>query len=264
MTTDFPRAVLLTGAAGNLGRVAALYLGRLLDDGRIDRVRLADIQPMKPMLGAEIIQTDISDRQSIFDLVEGMDAVIHLSGVASESGWEVLIPSNLAAVAHLWDAAMAHGVDRVLFASSNHAVGMYPVDQPIDHSAPPRPDSRYGLTKAFGEQLAALYAEKTPVRAFCMRIGSCFAQATARRHLRTFQSHGDFVRLIETGLTADYRFEIVYGLSDNDGAFWDNRNARRLGYAPQDRAEDFMAAPLDQTEYRCQGGNYADDPLSRD
>lgn len=260
----FPQSILITGAAGNLGQVTARALSDRLRAGHIRHLRLADIRPIPAVEGVEAIQTPISSREVAFDLAEGMDAIIHLSGIPTEGTWEALIPANIAATAHLWDAAVAHGVDRVLFASSNHAVGMYPVDRTVDHSAPPCPDSRYGLTKAFGEQLAALYAAKTPVRGFCMRIGSCFEVVSAKRHLQTFQSHADFIRLIETGLTADYRFEVVYGISDNPGSFWDNANARRLGYAPQDRPADFMAEPIDETDYRFQGGSFADAPLSRD
>ncbi len=260
---EFPQAILVTGAAGNLGQVVARHLTDRLRAGQISQLRLADIRPIPVAEGVETIQTPISERDVAFRLAEGMDAIIHLSGIPTENEWDALIPANIAATAHLWDAAVAHGVDRLLFASSNHAVGMYPADQVIDHSAPPRPDSRYGLTKAFGEQLGALYAAKTPVRGFAMRIGSCFEVANARRHLKTFQSLADFTRLIDTGLTADYRFEIVYGMSDNDGSFWDNANALRLGYAPQDHAADFMTAPIDETDHRFQGGHFADEPLGK-
>lgn len=262
-SAGFPRSILVTGAAGNLGQVVAQHLTRRLRAGQISLLRLADIQPMPAVEGVDIIQTPISERQTAFDLAQGVDAIVHLSGISTENEWEALIPANLAATAHLWDAAVAHGVDRILFASSNHAIGMYPVEETIDDTAPPRPDSRYGLTKAFGEQLGALYAAKTHVRCFAMRIGTSFPAATARRHLKTFQSHADFTRLIDTGLTADYRFEVVYGMSDNEDAFWDNANARRLGYCPQDHPADFMTEMTDSKEYRLQGGSFADAPLGK-
>ncbi|MEZ5726121.1 MAG: NAD(P)-dependent oxidoreductase, partial [Paracoccaceae bacterium] len=145
----FPQSILITGAAGNLGQVTARALSDRLRAGHIRHLRLADIRPIPAAEGVEAIQTPISSREVAFDLAEGMDAIIHLSGIPTESTWEALIPANITATAHLWDAAVAHGVDRVLFASSNHAVGMYPVGRTVDHSAPPCPDSRYGLTKAF-------------------------------------------------------------------------------------------------------------------
>lgn len=264
MGEQHPRAILLTGAAGNLGQELTRHLVAQLRAGQVDRLRLADIRPMAPIAGVEIVTGSLGDRDLAFSLAEGMDAIIHLAGIAVESTWDALIPANISGSAHLWDAAVAHGVDRILFASSNHAVGMYPTDQRIDHQTPPYPDSRYGLTKAFGEMLGRLYAEKTPVRAYCMRIGSAFAQATARRHLQTFQSHADFIRLVDAGLRADYRFEIVYGVSDNADSFWDNANARRLGYVAQDSAADFMAEVVDETDYRFQGGAFAQAALDPD
>ncbi|MEO3388724.1 NAD(P)-dependent oxidoreductase [Mesorhizobium sp. CAU 1741] len=257
-----PRAILVTGAAGQLGREVTQYLAGALQGGRIDRLRLLDIAPIGIAgPGIETVQASLAEREVAFASVEGMDAVIHFAGIPTENEWDNLIPANIAASAHLWDAAVAHGVDRILFASSNHAVGMYPVDERIDHTAPPLPDSRYGLTKAFGEELGRLYAHKTPLRSYCMRIGSSFPAVTAVRHLKTYQSFADMVRMVEVGLTADYRFEIVYGLSDIPDGYWDNSNAFRLGYAPADRPEDFVSGALDLFECRWQGGSTATDPL---
>ena len=266
LSDNLPQAILVTGAAGNLGRSVTGYLAQALDEGRISRLRLSDISPMPNPFdaahpGLERIEISLSTSEAAGRLTRGMDAVIHLAGISAEADWSRLIPANLAGPAYLWDACVGNGVDRVLFASSNHAVGMYPVENRIDHNAPPRADSRYGVTKAFGEQLAALYAAKTPVRGFCIRIGSCFETATAKRHLMTYQSYADFNRLIEVGLTADYRYEIVYGLSDITDGYWDNSNALRLGYAPQDHARDMMREPVDQTEYPLQGGSFPDLPL---
>lgn len=259
---SLPPAILVTGAAGNLGRVVSNRLLAKLRQGNIQRLRLADIKAIDlDIPNVECIQTAIDSREAAVALTAGMDAVIHLAGVSVEDEWEALIPANLAAPAWLWEACVAQNVDRVLFASSNHAIGFYPVDTRIDHTAPALPDSRYGITKAFGEELARLYAAKTPVRGFCMRIGSCFAQPSALRHLKTFQTFDDFLRLIEVGLTADYRFEIVYGLSDILDGYWDNSNALRLGYAPQDQINLTPQMQNDRTEYQWQGGSFPLLPL---
>lgn len=263
---ELPQAILVTGAAGHLGRSVAKHLAQALVDGRIARLRLTDIAPIpdpleRPHPGLERLEAPLSTPEAAEVLTRGMEAVIHLAGIPTETEWSRLIPANLAGPAYLWDACVGNGVDRVLFASSNHAVGLYPVETRIDHTAPPRADSRYGVTKAFGEQLAQLYAAKTPVRGFCMRIGSCFRHASAKRHLKAFQSRADLNRLIDVGLTADYRFEIVYGLSKIEDGYWDNRNAYQLGYAPQDHPRDMMREPVDQTEYRFQGGGFPELPL---
>ncbi|MDR7126365.1 NAD(P)-dependent oxidoreductase [Pseudotabrizicola sp. 4114] len=268
-TPDLPQAILVTGAAGNIGRSVARHLAAALTEGRIARLRLVDIAPIDNPLredhpGLERMELSLSTRAAADQATRDMDAVIHLAGIPSESSWDKLIDANLAGPAYLWDACVAHGVDRVLFASSNHAIGMHPSDSRIDHSAALRPDSRYGATKAFGELVAGLYAAKTPVRAYCMRIGSCFEHVTARRHMKTFQSLADFNRLIDTGLTADYHYEVVYGLSDIPDGYWDNSNAHRLGYAPQDHPSDFLDESLNENDYPFQGGEVAEAPLSPD
>src|SRR6185437_16186820 len=51
-------------------------------------------------------------------------------------------------------------VKRIVVATSNHAVGFYPRAQTIDHQVTVRPDSRYGVSKAFSEALASLYSDK--------------------------------------------------------------------------------------------------------
>lgn len=261
-----PKSILVTGAAGTLGQLVVSHLAQKLESGEISALRLADIVPIPCSLprdqsGLESVKISVSSYDAALTLTKGMDAVIHLAGIPVEAGWEKLITANLVGPAYLWDACVSNNVDRILFASSNHAVGLYPIETRIDHTAPAQPDSRYGITKAFGEHLAALYAEKTPVRGFCMRIGSCFPAVTTTRHRQTFQSPADFIRLIDVGLTADYRYEIVYGLSDIPDAYWDNSNAQRLGYAPKDKPESFIHGALDTTEYRHQGGSFAILPL---
>ncbi|NDW33414.1 NAD(P)-dependent oxidoreductase [Salipiger sp. PrR007] len=263
-TPAFPPRILVTGAAGSLGGQVARHLAQALSEGRIAALRLVDIRPVTVDLAGtpERLEMSLQTREAAFRVAEGMDAIIHLAGIPVEDEWEALIPANIAATAHLFDAAMAHGVDRLLFASSNHAIGMYPVMQRLDHATPPLADSRYGVTKAFGEQLAALCSARTPLRSFCMRIGSCFEVVSERRQLSTFQSFADLLRLVDVGLTADYRHEIVYGLSDIPDGYWDNANAFRLGYAPQDHPQDFAPAKLPSRRYAHQGGEFAERPFS--
>lgn len=249
--------VLITGAAGRLGR---LLRGRLA--GRYPHVRVSDIADVGELLpGEEAVWCDLTDAAAVDRLCMGVDVVIHLAARSREGRWETIIASNLVGSINLFEAARKASVDRVLFASSNHTVGLYERDQRIDHRAPPMPDSRYGLSKVFGEELAKLYANKHGIRAFCMRIGSCEPEPTDERMLSTWLSYDDFVRLVDVGLTASYAFEIVYGVSKNTRAWWDNSNARRLGYVPQDNAEAF-AAQLKGKRYndeiadRHQGGTF--------
>ncbi|WP_262297031.1 NAD-dependent epimerase/dehydratase family protein [Microvirga sesbaniae] len=258
-----PQRILLTGAAGRLGSLLRRSLA-----GRYPLLRLSDIVSLGDAgRGEDIVPCDLADAAAVRSLCEGVDAIIHLGGIPYETGWPEMLQSNIVGTINLYEGARQAGVDRVIFASSNHATGMYPNDRTLSGESPPRPDSRYGLTKAIGEDVAALYAYKHGIRSLCLRIGSCLPEPDNRRALSTWLSHGDFVRLIEVGLTADYIHEIVYGVSRNTRAWWDNAAAYRLGYAPQDDAETY-AAKVDTVELATelarsyQGGNFVPEEFS--
>jgi uronate dehydrogenase len=239
-TTNPPvKRLLITGAAGALGRVARDGLR-----GIASTIRLSDIAAMQPARlehNEEVVVCDLADASAVEALCAGVDAILHLGGQAVEAPWPRVMQANIAGVINLYEAARKAGVGRVLFASSNHAIGFHRRTQKLDHTSPARPDGRYGLSKAFGEDIASLYADKYGISGFCMRIGSCFPEPTTERMLSTWLSYADFVRLAAAGLTADYHYEIVYGVSANTRSWWDNSNAVRLGYAPQDNAEVFAA-----------------------
>jgi uronate dehydrogenase len=221
------KRLLITGAAGALGREAREGLR-----GMASAVRLSDIAAMQPA------RLEHSEEVVVCDL-EDVDAILHLGGQAIEAPWPRVMQANIAGIINLYEAARKAGVGRVLFASSNHAIGFHRRTQKLDHTSPARPDGRYGLSKAFGEDIASLYADKFGISSFCMRIGSCFPEPTTERMLSTWLSYADFIRLVTAGLTAHYHYEIVYGVSANTRTWWDNSNAARLGYAPQDNAEVF-------------------------
>jgi uronate dehydrogenase len=243
--------LLLTGAAGNLGRVLRERLR-----GRFALLRVSDIGEMAPAeAGEEVVRCDLGDTEATRRLCAGIDAILHFGAQSTEAPWRAILGANIAGTINLFEAARLAGVKRVLFASSNHVVGLYRRTARFDHKVLARPDGRYGVSKAFGEDLAALYAYKHGIAAFCMRIGSCFEKPTNARMLSTWLSFSDLDRLIQVGLTADYLFEIVYGQSRNSRAWWDNSNAYRLGYDPRDNAEVYA------TEVE---NIHAGDPLSDD
>jgi uronate dehydrogenase len=265
-----PRIV-VTGAAGQLGRVLRARLPEALAEqgGGWNRVKWcwSDLIEPAPLSGAEasaghsLALCNLADSQSVHALLENAGAVIHLGGLSTEADWTALVAANVTGLANLYTAAAAHGVDRVLFASSHHAVGMYERGMTLNESAPPKPDSRYGVTKVFGEAVASLYAAKHGVRSWCMRIGSCTPFPRNPRMLSTWLSHDDWIRLVVAGLCADYTFEIVYGVSANDAGWWDNRRALENGYAPQDNAAEHAGSIVDSAEdpvaLRFQGGHFA-------
>lgn len=229
--------LLITGAGGNLGKEAREHFR-----GKIPNIRLSDRVDMgEAQEGEDIVQCDLTERDTVNKMLEGVDAVIHLGGQPNEADWDTVINSNLIGAINVYEAAAKAGTDRIIFASSNHAIGMHDRANRIDHTCEARPDTRYGLSKAFGEDLGRLYAYKHGLRCMNLRIGSCFPKPFDARSLSTWLSYRDFCQLLEIGLNADYRFEIVYGVSDNPASWWDNSNAERMGYKPQDTAEDYRA-----------------------
>ncbi len=234
--------VLLTGAAGGVGTM----LRRLLK-GVYAELRLSDI--VKPAdLGKddEFVQADLADMAAVEKIVEGVDGIIHMGGVSVEKPWEAIHQANIVGGYNLFEAARRHGVKRVVFASSNHAVGFYRRNRRIGTEVPVRPDSRYGVSKAFGEALAALYADKYGLRVLCIRIGNVTDKPADMRRLSIWVSPDDLVQLIRIGLEhPSLTYEIVYGASDNARSWWDNAAAFRLGYRPAGRAEDHLAHALE-------------------
>jgi uronate dehydrogenase len=177
--------------------------------------------------------------------VKGVDGIIHLGGNPVEADWEVIQASNIAGCYNLFEAARLEGVKRIVFASSNHAIGYYPRAQKIGHDVTPRPDTRYGMSKAFGESLGSLYAYKYGAEVMSIRIGHVAVRPMDVRRLSIMVSPRDLCQLIRIGLeTVGIKHEIVYGVSDNPRSFWDNSNAVRLGYRPQDSAEVYAAEVL--------------------
>src|SRR5262245_63522523 len=185
---------------------------------------------------------DLSDPAQVKKIVAGVEGIVHLGGFAVEGPWETIHRSNIVGCYNLFEAAYRSGVKRVVFASSNHAVGFYPRERKIGVDVTVRPDSRYGISKAFGEALGALYADKHGLRVTCLRIGNVNDKPLDKRRPSIWLKPEDLVQLVRIGLEhPDIRFEIFYGASENKEVWWDNSNAQRLGYRTQGREEAFRA-----------------------
>ena len=160
--------VLMTGAAGGIGSRL-----RTLLKGVYPRLRLSDLRkPADLASDEEFIAADLGDYDQVKAIVAGVDGIVHLGGYSVEGPWETIHNANIVGCYNLFEAAYRAGVKRVVFASSNHAVGFYPRNERIGVNVTVRPDSRYGLSKAFGEALGALYADKHGLRVTCIRIGN--------------------------------------------------------------------------------------------
>jgi uronate dehydrogenase len=229
--------LLLTGAAGYLGRMMRPRLKTYCDTLRVSH-RSDKIDPAGP--GEELAIAELGDKAAVFAMVEGVDAIVHFGGVSTEQTWEAILDGNIVGMVNLYEAARHHGVRRIVFASSNHVTGFYRQDEVISPRDPVRPDGFYGLSKAFGENLAQLYWDRHGIETVSVRIGSSLPAPTTRRMLATWLSLDDTERLLVAGLTAPVvRHTVVYGMSDNANRWWDNTSARHLGYRPQDRSEAF-------------------------
>lgn len=230
------RNLLITGGAGNIGRKLRRELGT-----RFARIRILDaVAPAALAANEEAVQADISDIAAVERAMAGMDAVIHMAGVVREAPFEAILQTNVVGTWNVYEAARRQGVGRVVFGSSNHAVGFYPRHQRIDETVPPRPDGRYGLSKCWGEAVGALYADKYGIRSMHVRIGNAADIPGNARTLRIWISGRDLAQLCLIGLEhPDIHNTIVYGVSDNVGGWYDNAVARGLGYRPQDHAEDY-------------------------
>jgi uronate dehydrogenase len=176
-------------------------------------------------------------------MLEGVDAVVHLGGISTDGPFEPILQANIVGSYHLYEAARQHGVRRVVFASSNHVTGFYRQDEVVSPLTPMRPDGHYGLSKAFGENLARFYFDRYGIESVCLRIGSSFPEPKNRRMLATWLSYDDLERLVVASLTTPVvGCSVVYGMSDNTRTWWDNTPAQHLGFRPRDSSEPFRAA----------------------
>jgi uronate dehydrogenase len=261
-----PRTVLLTGAAGGLG---TLMRGLLPDYGY--ELRLLDMRPVEGEPDA--IVADLADRDALREAVRGVDAIIHLAGISLEAPFEKILKANIEGTYHLYEAAREEGVRRIVFASSNHAVGHTPRpapgEPPVPVETPRRPDTFYGLSKSFGEDLAQLYWVRHGLETVSVRIGSCFPEPTSVRMLSLWMSPADGARLFHAALTAgNVGHTVVHGVSANTRLWLDLTSARALGYEPQDDSESYAGKLIAEQgeldpENRAQayiGGAFVTDP----
>lgn len=238
------RKILLTGAAGGLGKALRDRLKANCDVLRLsDKSSLGPAQP-----GEEIVLADLANAAEVDAMVAGCDAIVHLGGISVEAPFEAILQANILGVYHLYEAARKHGVKRIVFASSNHVTGFYKQSETINADHPARPDSYYGVSKAFGEDFSRFYFDRYGIETACVRIGSSFPEPRDRRMLATWLSYDDLHRLIAACLsTPVLGHSIIFGMSDNAVTWWDNSRARHVGYVPKDSSDVFREAVYART-----------------
>ncbi len=258
--------VLLTGASGQLGRVLAAELA-----GRGWHLRLTDIVPFPGPLPrqAQFTLADLGDAAAIPALAAGCGAILHFGGISTEAAFDSLLAANITGAAAVYAAARAQNC-RVVFASSNHAFGFHPRTAALNAACTMRPDSLYGLSKAYGELLAQLNWDKHGVESVLIRIGSCFPKPRNDRMLSTWLSYADLVRLVVAAVLAPQTgCAVIWGASANPRSWWGGDDRDRIGWAPEDSAEPFAAECAgvetnDALAQRYQGGSMCRRGYDRD
>jgi uronate dehydrogenase len=260
------RPVLITGAAGRMGKV----LSQGLAEAGVP-LRLTDLQPPEGTTpGSEFLAADIADPAAVAALCDGISAVVHLAGHPNSRDWDVVERLNMTGTRIVLEAAAKAGAERLIYASSIHAVGLLPADAALDDDPHLRPDSPYGLSKAYGELLLEYLSAEHGVAGFALRICSFRPAPSTARELTTWISPADTVRLVLACLTTEAKgFQRLWGVSANRRARVDRAAWARVGYAPQDEAEDHLealtAAGVDVTqasEHPLLGAHFVSESLA--
>jgi uronate dehydrogenase len=256
------KKIVLTGAAGRLGSYLREPLSKMCDE-LVSTDIADDIGTLYP--GERYAKADLASMEQMAEVIQGAEMVVHFGAIVDEAPFEELLGPNFVGSYNVWEAAHKTGARRVVYASSIHAVGMYPKNENIDTEVPHRPDTFYGLAKCFTEDLGRMYWEKRGMESVHLRILSC-AQVNNARALGSYLSYNDLIQLVQRAIdTPVTGFSVVYGVSNNDRSPVDNSRARFLGYRPQDNAEEFAEKVLAETDtldpqdpgHMCHGGPFA-------
>lgn len=240
------KKIVLTGARGALGSVLRMPLSRLAET-----LVSTDIleQPKSLLPNENWVEADLASYDQVAATMEGADMVVHFGAIVDEKPFEELLGPNYVGAYNVWEAAWRHGLRRVIYASSIHAIGMQETWSGIDADTPHRPDTFYGLAKCFAEDMARMYWEKRGLEAICLRIASCTQEPQNARALGTWLSHRDLVQLVTRAVEAPVvGCTVAYGVSGNARSPMSNAKAGFLGYRPQDNAEPYAQTLLARAE----------------
>ena len=248
--------VLLTGAGGRVGQAILRGIGDDYEWRLLDREPLPAAKVPDGVSDADRYVADITDKRAVQEPMEDVDAVIHLAGDPRKTApWDSVLRNNIDGTQVVMRAAVDAGVEKFVFASSNHAVGGYETEERtpdlyraedgyrLDGTELPRPGNLYGVSKAAGESLGRFHHDEHGMSVVCVRIGNLTKDHPPREYERgqaMWLSHRDCAHLFDRCLQADYGYEIVYGISNNDRRYYSIERAREaLGYDPADNSADY-------------------------
>jgi len=258
-TGRMTRTVLITGGAGRIGRM-------LLDREPRDGWRYVVLDEVDAGIERDdvtCVRGSLNDEHAVRSAMRGVTDVVHLAGIAHEEAWERILAVNVDGTRNVLEAAMAENVDRFVFASSNHAVGMAEVEDGLADDAVPRPDGFYGWSKAAGEALVRMYCERSRMIGVVIRIGGCSERPASMSRASVWLSPRDARRLVDAALVNDFgAFAYVWGVSANTRGWLSRAGARRIGYEPVDDSEAYVD-DLDGEAETHLGGGMTGAPLGR-
>ena len=241
------KKILVTGASGHLGGMLFKTMNK------IGYKNLLGTDLKKKNIGKKekFIKANLRNFKSTLKITKGIYAIVHFGAIPIEDSQQNILKNNIIGTYNLFEAARINKVKRIIFASSNHAIGFHRRKKKLNHFSNQRADSHYGLSKAFGEELSRFYADKFNIKSMCIRIGTCLSEPKDRRHLSTWISYEDLTQLVDIGIKHKaIHHEIVYGVSKNKKSWWDNSKAYQLGYKPKDSADQFDILSLSKNEYK--------------
>ena len=241
------KKVLITGASGHLGGM----LFRSLAELGYKNLVATDLKKKNIEKNQKFILANLKNLKSIIKITKEVHAIVHFGAIPIEDTQPNILQNNIIGTYNLFEAARINKVKKIIFASSNHAIGFHRRTTKLNQFSNQRPDSHYGLSKAFGEQLSRFYADKFNIKSLCIRIGSCLRTPEDRRHISTWISYRDLTQLVDIGIKHKaIHHEIVYGASKNKKSWWNNSRAYQLGYKPKDSADRFDIHLLSTNEYK--------------
>lgn len=237
------RRVLITGAAGRIGSSLAEQLKDRYDLRLHYHSNVPDNPPVK-----DTIRADISKFDEIRPAMEGVDAVVHMAGNPSTSApWDAILQGNIMGAYNVFEAARQAGVRKIVFASTNHVMGMYDRDNlwPVYAQQPVRPDSLYGVSKAFGETLGRHFSDQFGLSVICLRIGWFLPEPRDEIGLWMWLSPRDCAQVVSCAVDSPLQYGVFYAISRNSRRHWDITDTmQKLGYRPQDDAEIYAGKIL--------------------
>ena len=241
------KKILITGASGHLGGMLFKSLANL----GYKKLVGTDVKKKNIEKNQKFIFANLKNLKEITKITKGVHAIIHFGAIPIEDTQSNILQNNIIGTYNLFEAARINKVKRIIFASSNHAIGFHRRTTKLNQFSNQRPDSHYGLSKAFGEELARFYADKFNIKSMCIRIGTCLRIPEDRRHLSTWISYNDLTQLVDIGIKHKaIHHEIVYGASNNKKSWWNNSKAFQLGYKPKDSVDQFDIRLLSKNEYK--------------